>query len=96
MARNSSSIQIPNLPAAISLNGTEQLEAVQAGVSVRVTVQQIANYSAGAGSSLIPFYNVTTAQKNALTVSSGVVIFDTDLGKLCVYTGSSWETITSV
>jgi hypothetical protein len=38
-------VQIPNLPAAISLNGTEQLEAVQAGTSVRVTVDQIAAYA---------------------------------------------------
>ena len=35
--------QIPNLPAATSLNGSEQLEAVQSGTSVRVTSQQIAN-----------------------------------------------------
>jgi hypothetical protein len=34
---------IPNLPAAISLNGSEQLEAVQSGTSVRVTAQQIAD-----------------------------------------------------
>lgn len=40
-------IQIPNLPAAIALNGTEQLEAVQAGTSVRVTTGQIANLSTG-------------------------------------------------
>jgi hypothetical protein len=39
--------QIPNLPVAISLNGTEQLEAVQAGVSVRVTSAQIAGLQAG-------------------------------------------------
>ena len=39
-----SNIQIPNLPAGTSLNGTEQLEAVQAGTSVRVTTNQIANY----------------------------------------------------
>jgi len=34
-------VQIPNLPAAIALSGSEQLEAVQAGTSVRVTVAQI-------------------------------------------------------
>jgi hypothetical protein len=34
-------IQIPNLPSAISLNGTEQIEAVQAGTSVRITTAQI-------------------------------------------------------
>jgi hypothetical protein len=37
-------IQITQLPAAIALNGTEALEAVQAGGSVQVSVQQIANY----------------------------------------------------
>lgn len=34
---------IPNLPAAVSLDGNEQLEAVQSGTSVRVTAQQIAD-----------------------------------------------------
>jgi len=33
--------QIPNLSAAIALNGTEQIEAVQAGTSVRITTSQI-------------------------------------------------------
>lgn len=41
------------------------------------------------------FKNVTTAEKNAMTPTDGQVVFDTDLGKLCVYTGT-WETITSV
>jgi hypothetical protein len=36
------SVQIPNLPPVISLSGAEQLEVVQAGVSSRATVQQIA------------------------------------------------------
>lgn len=40
-----SSIQIPNLPAAIALSGTEQLEAVQAGVSRRITVGQVVNFA---------------------------------------------------
>ena len=38
-----SSVQIPQLPIAIALNGSEQLEAVQDGTSVRVTSQQIAS-----------------------------------------------------
>lgn len=41
------SIQIPNLPSAIALNGTEQLEIVQAGTSVRTTTRAIANLSVG-------------------------------------------------
>ena len=40
-----SNVQIPNLPASVSLNGTEQLEAVQAGTSVRVTTDEIATYT---------------------------------------------------
>lgn len=38
-------IQIPQLPPVNALNGTEQLEAVQAGTSVQITTQQIANYA---------------------------------------------------
>jgi hypothetical protein len=37
-------IQIPNLPVAIALGGSEQLEAVQAGTSVRITVAQLQTY----------------------------------------------------
>lgn len=36
------STTIPQLPAAIAINGSEQMEAVQAGVSVRITIAQIA------------------------------------------------------
>lgn len=43
-----SSIQIPNLPAAIALNGSELLEIVQAGVSVRTTTNQLAGLQIGA------------------------------------------------
>ena len=38
---------------------------------------------------------VTTTQKNALTVSAGYLVFDSTLGKLCLYTGSAWQTVTS-
>ena len=195
-------IQIPNLPVAISVTGTEQLEAVQSGTSVRVTSQQIANLSpAGtvttvsvvtangvsgsvadpastpaisltlgnitptsvtsatltggttASSSLtlqstsgvgttdsilfkvgnngattamavdssgnvgigtsspsasaildaqsttkgVRFPNMTTTQKNAVSSpAAGLVVFDTTLAKLCVYSGAAWQTVTSV
>jgi hypothetical protein len=40
---------------------------------------------------------MTTAQKNAIaTPAAGLMIYDTNLNKLCVYTGAGWETITSV
>ena len=39
---------------------------------------------------------MTTAQKNAITSpATGLVVFDSTLGKLCVYSGG-WQTITSV
>jgi hypothetical protein len=40
---------------------------------------------------------MTTAQKNAIgTPAEGLIVYDTTLSKLCVYTGAAWETITSV
>jgi len=91
MPRYASNIQIPNLPVAISLAGTEQVEIVQAGVSRRTTVGAIANTI-----TTLVAPNVTTAQKNALPAVSGQLVFDTDLAKLCVYNGSAWQTVTSV
>jgi hypothetical protein len=41
-----SNAQIPNLPVAIALNGTEQLEAVQSGTSKQITTLQIGQYVA--------------------------------------------------
>jgi hypothetical protein len=38
----------------------------------------------------------TTTQKNALvTPLAGTIIFDSTLAKMCVYTGSAWQTVTS-
>lgn len=44
----------------------------------------------------VRFPNMTTSQKNAITPAAGTVIFDTTLAKLCVYSGTAWQTITSV
>ena len=39
---------------------------------------------------------MTTAQKNAITTpATGLVVFDTDLGKLCVFS-VTWQTVTSI
>jgi hypothetical protein len=41
--------------------------------------------------------NMTTTQKNAIaTPAAGLMVFDTTLAKLCVYSGAAWETITSI
>jgi len=40
---------------------------------------------------------MTTTEKNAIaTPASGLVVYDTTLGKLCVRGASAWETITSI
>lgn len=91
MPRYASNIQIPNLPQAISLSGLEQVEIVQAGTSSRCSTQQIANLA-----NITTAQNVTTAQKNALAATTGRIVFDTTLQKLCVYTATGWQTITSV
>jgi len=40
--------------------------------------------------------NMTTTQKNAIaSPAAGLIVFDTTLAKLCVYTGAAWQTITS-
>ena len=39
---------------------------------------------------------MTTTQKNAITTpTTGLIIFDTTLAKICVYTGAAWQTVTS-
>jgi hypothetical protein len=41
--------------------------------------------------------NMTTTEKNAIaSPAAGLMVFDTTLSKLCVYTGAAWETITSL
>jgi hypothetical protein len=41
--------------------------------------------------------NMTTTQKNAIaSPAAGLMVFDTNLAKLCVYTGAAWQTITSI
>ena len=41
--------------------------------------------------------NMTTTQKNAISSpAAGLMVFDTTLAKLCVYSGSAWQTVTSV
>jgi len=41
--------------------------------------------------------NLTTTQKNNIsTPVAGIMVFDTTLGKICVYNGSAWETVTSI
>jgi hypothetical protein len=41
--------------------------------------------------------NMTTTQKNAISSpAAGLMVFDTTLAKLAVYSGTAWETVTSI
>jgi len=53
-------------------------------------------YTADTFDGILATKNVTTTEKLALTAKPGWVVFDTTLGKLCVYNGSAWQTVTSV
>ena len=53
-------------------------------------------YTADTFNGILAAKNVTTTEKNALTPAAGWVVFDTTLSKLCVYSGTAWETVTSV
>lgn len=44
----------------------------------------------------VRFPNMTTTEKALIANVAGNVVFDTTLGKLCVNSGSGWQTITSV
>jgi hypothetical protein len=67
--------QIPNLGSAAALNGTEQYESVQSGVSVKVTTAQIGAYVASSYYPATGIYSVTVnAPLTSTTVGSAVTI----------------------
>jgi hypothetical protein len=72
-----------------------------------ILIEESGNYGGLANSSAILQANsitkgflpprMTTTQKNAIaTPASGLVVYDTTLGKLCVRGAAAWETITSI
>lgn len=62
-------------------------------------VGALVKFTTSSAQSSFPFVasSVTTAQKNAIIGASyGLIVFDTDLNKLCVYTSTGWQTVTSI
>lgn len=67
--------QIPNLPAAIALNGTEQIEMVQAGVSVRGTTGMLISYVGSIASAvLVGTTTISGGTTNGLLYDNGGVL----------------------
>jgi hypothetical protein len=93
-------------------NGSSRLyyaNAANANLSVNATNITVSTSAYNAGSSASAVLEVlsttqgflpprmTTTQKNAIaTPATGLVLYDTTLNKLAVYTGSAWETVTSI
>ena len=94
------SIQIPNLTAAISVSGAEQMEAVQGGSSVRVTIQQIADL-AGSQYGLQPIPDNTilgnlsgvSALPTDYTLSQFLDYYSTTQGAVLYRGQSAWQAL---
>lgn len=64
------------------------------GLAGGITASAIAQFDSTTKGLLAP--RMTTTQKNAISSpAEGLVVYDTTLHKLAVYTGSAWETVTS-
>lgn len=57
--------------------------------------QNAEKYTADTFNGIAATKQMTTSEKNMLVPEQGWVVFDTTLGKLSVYNGVAWETVTS-
>lgn len=101
-ATNNGLITISNSSgtATATLNGTGDYKFCRAGsgnlvVGAATTyASSIMNIESTTRGFLSP--RMTKVQKEAISSpATGLIVYDTTLNKLCVYTGAAWETITS-
>jgi hypothetical protein len=80
-----------------ALSSSSELVFDGSNLGIGATANASAILDAQSTTKGVRFPNMTTTQKNAVaTPAAGLVVFDTTLAKLCVYSGSAWQTITSV
>lgn len=89
----------------VDYNSGQNIMRMYQGSDRRLGISD-ANTFTAAGSALLElnstakgllFSRMTTVQKNAISGPvAGLVVYDSTLNKLCVYTGAAWETVTSV
>ena len=82
-------IRLPNPPTVY-----DQRWANQYTRELETTINQLQNQIQQLLKAILP--NYTTTEKDSLDATTGQGVFDTTLGKSCVYNGTTWETITSV
>lgn len=89
---------VTNTPQAWKINNAEQMRLTSTGLGIGTSSPNAsAILDAQSTTKGVRFPNMTTTQKNAISSpAAGLVVFDTTLAKLCVYSGSAWQTITSV
>ena len=77
---------------------TDLMTLTDAGnLGLGVTPNASAIFDAQSTTKGVRMPNMTTTQKNAIaSPAAGLMVFDTTLAKLCVYSGSAWQTITSI
>jgi hypothetical protein len=87
---------IVNLGFKLDVNGTTRLnDSVLISLSTSINSSAQLQVDSTTKGFLPP--RMTTTQKTAIsTPATGLVVYDTTLNKLSVYTGSAWETVTSI
>jgi len=81
-----------------STGGTEQMRLTSTGLGIGTSSPNAsAKLDVQSTTQGVRMPNMTTVQKNAIASPvAGLMVFDTILAKLCVYTGATWQTITSI
>jgi hypothetical protein len=85
-------------PLVLHTNSIERMRIDSSGnVGVGTTANASAILDVQSTTKGFRLPNMTTTQKNAISSpAAGLMVFDTTLSKACVYSGSAWETITSL